>query len=525
MGASTEAEEHDDVVRSALEDEGIEYIAWRHSFRPGEYGLDSLARIVSESDAAILIASPDDRTWYRGQDTFTPRDNVLFELGYFIQAFGRRRTAIVQVENERGVVPRVPTDLAGLTTIQFRHDSADENGDKVRRWAAQFKATYQPRSRLVEEILELLRADYPRVDPSWLRHLEDLVLTPVLRQIAAPMRGEIQLTPGQYYTELENEIRTAAQGTTILAVSTVSSQVWASDRDQQNYFERNLEAVTRGAQIRRLFVLPPGSNVDLVRTIEAQVAAGVHVRVTNPEFLAYFNALEDIVVFMNKGQPPIARAYVGLPSFDNPTRIRGGRLILDHRLCQNYVDDFEEAWRLARPPEKQPVKGTLLRTRTRPPGERMQVHRTSTPVITCTEAAVVRGVPLEKELKTLILNTSSGYMAAHVQGHRRVSLPKLKVALESEQASLASLEELKALGLSPGTVSAVLNPVWSLPHLVDRGVMDVDVLTTNNGTLTGYFMFKPEVLLQAPSATVDDLAELMDGEPDPELADEDDQYR
>src|SRR6266540_7558460 len=135
------------------------------------------------------------------------------------------------------------------------------------------------------------------------------------------------------------------------------------------------------------------------------------------------------------------------------------------------------------------------------------------------------GVPLEKELKTLILNTSSGYMAAHVQGHRRVSLPKLKVALESEQASLASLEELKALGLSPGTVSAVLNPVWSLPHLVDRGVMDVDVLTTNNGTLTGYFMFKPEVLLQAPSATVDDLAELMDGEPDPELADEDDQYR
>jgi hypothetical protein len=74
-------------------------------------------------------------------------------------------------------------------------------------------------------------------------------------------------------------------------------------------------------------------------------------------------------------------------------------------------------------------------------------------------------------------------------------------------------------------VSAVLNPVWSLPHLIDRGVMDVDVLTTNNGTVTGYFRFNPEVLLQAPSTTVDDLAEIVEGEPDPELASENDQHR
>src|SRR6266540_6984914 len=83
------------VVRSALEDEGIEYIAWRHSFRPGEYGLDSLARIVSESDAAILIASPDDRTWYRGQDTSPPVTTCSSSSGTSskLSAAGGRRSS------------------------------------------------------------------------------------------------------------------------------------------------------------------------------------------------------------------------------------------------------------------------------------------------------------------------------------------------------------------------------------------------------------------------------------------------
>jgi hypothetical protein len=79
VGASSEAEEHERLVRHVLEEIEIEPIPWRHSFLPGEYGLDSLDRITRHADGAILIVSADDKTWYRGLESFSPRDNVLFE--------------------------------------------------------------------------------------------------------------------------------------------------------------------------------------------------------------------------------------------------------------------------------------------------------------------------------------------------------------------------------------------------------------------------------------------------------------
>jgi predicted nucleotide-binding protein len=62
VGASSEAGEHEQLVRDVLEEVGIETIPWRHSFRPGEYGLDSFDRITRQADGAILIASADDKT-------------------------------------------------------------------------------------------------------------------------------------------------------------------------------------------------------------------------------------------------------------------------------------------------------------------------------------------------------------------------------------------------------------------------------------------------------------------------------
>jgi predicted nucleotide-binding protein len=45
-----------------------------------------------------------------------PRDNVVFELGLFIGALGRRRVFVVI---PRGAEIKIPTDLLGLTPISY----------------------------------------------------------------------------------------------------------------------------------------------------------------------------------------------------------------------------------------------------------------------------------------------------------------------------------------------------------------------------------------------------------------------
>lgn len=137
-----------------------------------------------------------------------------------------------------------------------------------------------------------------------------------------------------------------------------------------------------------------------------------------------------------------------------------------------------------------------------PPGLTLQSHRSSKATITCKDAATVRGVPLSNELKSIILNTSHGIIVVHVPGDKYVSLRAVKRTLGSAQAQLASLGVLSELGLTPGTVCAVLNPVWSLRHLISKEVLDLPYVTTNDGTKEGYFVFSPELLLKAEQVQV-----------------------
>ena len=509
VGASTEAKQHDTLVREILEREGIEPIPWRTSFRPGEYGLDSLERITSHADGAILIASADDKTWYRGQETFAPRDNVLLALGYFLHAYGRRRTAIVQVQGASGAFPRIPTDLAGLTGIHFRQQAPTANALEIQRWAQQFILAFRSLHPEIRGIVKILREDYEDIDPGWEDAIRSLVLSPIRRAALSALRGELLLTPGQYYAQLETEIAAAGRGTKIYAVSTTSSHVWLNDRDQQQYFASNIAAARRGAEIRRLFVLPDHVHADLRGVIRLQGEAGIAVRMARPGASADFNTLDDVVLFMDDDPAPRIRGYVGLPAFDNPRRIRGGKLLLDTNLCHQQREAFAAAWALAASvgadndahdiPHTPPGENDA-------PGEAMRPAWLARPVVTCREAASARGVPLQNELKTLITETPGGLVAAHMTGDSELALRALKDVLEIDQAQLASSQTLRDLGLSPGTVCAVLNPIWSLPHLIDRAVLKLPFVTTNNGTTTGYFRFNPGILLSASSATVADIS-------------------
>ena len=141
-----------------------------------------------------------------------------------------------------------------------------------------------------------------------------------------------------------------------------------------------------------------------------------------------------------------------------------------------------------------------------PPGLALPAYDLGKDVISCDQAAAAKGIPLANELKTIILSTkvgeTVGICAVSLPGDRQVSLRKVKRFLKVNQASLAPLTELHRIGLSPGTVCPVLDPVWSLPQLVSAAVFTLEFVSTNNNTQSRFLRFPPHLLLQARNIQV-----------------------
>lgn len=85
--------------------------------------MESLDKILSESDFAIFVFSPDDLARIRNITAPTVRDNVLFEFGLFIGKLGRDRVFFILPSD--GDL-HIPTDLLGVTP--GRYDSTREDG-------------------------------------------------------------------------------------------------------------------------------------------------------------------------------------------------------------------------------------------------------------------------------------------------------------------------------------------------------------------------------------------------------------
>lgn len=87
-------------------------------FGASEFSLEALERMAAEIDFAALVFGPDDRVISRGHESDAPRDNVVFELGLFMGAIGRRRTFLVL---PHGVDIKIPSDLLGITPLRYVH--------------------------------------------------------------------------------------------------------------------------------------------------------------------------------------------------------------------------------------------------------------------------------------------------------------------------------------------------------------------------------------------------------------------
>jgi CRP/FNR family transcriptional regulator, cyclic AMP receptor protein len=115
IGSSSESIKVANAVQQALRPDHVKIKLWKQSvFGASETTIESLENAASRSDFAILVLTADDKITTRRRKQVAPRDNVVFELGLFMGALGRKRT-IMLVEKKKSL--RLPPDLKGVTYI------------------------------------------------------------------------------------------------------------------------------------------------------------------------------------------------------------------------------------------------------------------------------------------------------------------------------------------------------------------------------------------------------------------------
>jgi len=111
------------AIENAFKHDPFATIVWANGvFRVTNYTLESLENELDVCDFAVAIAHPDDQTKIRDEDWPTPRDNVVFELGFFMGRLGRSRAILMEPQGGR---VKLPSDLAGITTIRYRFETKD----------------------------------------------------------------------------------------------------------------------------------------------------------------------------------------------------------------------------------------------------------------------------------------------------------------------------------------------------------------------------------------------------------------
>src|SRR5262245_12195810 len=230
-------------IARQLADGGFEPIRWWNAFHPGDWTLDRVLEISRSADGAVFICLGTDQSWYRHRPTAVPRDNLILELGLFLQTVGRHRAVVI---SDSGT--RLPSDLAGFTYIS---DSLDV-------------------STTAERVTEHLKLEFDRHPDSWTRKRSAITIEvdPVVAE--ASLRRPV---PSRWH---QRSLYVGTEGArNWLAVS--EDPVSQSPEDQDAIRRLMLDAVN-GLSPRSFVSLGPGSG---------DVDKEIVIRLQNPS-LGYF---------------------------------------------------------------------------------------------------------------------------------------------------------------------------------------------------------------------------------------------
>ncbi len=129
VGCSTEALEIGREIQTALDHDPIVVKPWTDGiFDAGSFPLESLERELPRVDFAVLVLSPDDIVISRDSASDAPRDNIVFELGYFMGSLTRSRTFLLV---PRGIDFKLPTDLIGIIPLSYRPELGPDTAAAV----------------------------------------------------------------------------------------------------------------------------------------------------------------------------------------------------------------------------------------------------------------------------------------------------------------------------------------------------------------------------------------------------------
>jgi hypothetical protein len=130
LGYSSEASEPAAAVRRFLSDElKVRVFDW-HEFRAGDSIWESIERAERLTNCGIFLFMNDDKLTAAGKRGLAPRDNVVYEAGYFAGAKGRKNSLIIREEGAK-----VPSDLGGILYVKL-----EDRGDispleaSLRQW-------------------------------------------------------------------------------------------------------------------------------------------------------------------------------------------------------------------------------------------------------------------------------------------------------------------------------------------------------------------------------------------------------
>jgi len=135
------------------------------------------------------------------------------------------------------------------------------------------------------------------------------------------------------------------------------------------------------------------------------------------------------------------------------------------------------------------------------PFENMVLYSLNKDVTTCEEAASAKGIPLQNELKSLIIDTSIGLYLLNIPGDKLANLRSIKKAIKVKEAFLAGEDILSRLKVEAGTVTPLLSRIWNIPQLLSLDVLEYDFVSTNAGTHNKYIIFNPTILKSHPNTT------------------------
>ena len=89
---------------------------WPDAFLLSKTNIESIEQAALNADFAVLLVTADDALRIRRKQAFAPRDNITFEIGFFMGHLGRERCYVVQQKVPR---LRVASDLLGVTVASF----------------------------------------------------------------------------------------------------------------------------------------------------------------------------------------------------------------------------------------------------------------------------------------------------------------------------------------------------------------------------------------------------------------------